>query len=785
MKISKTVFLIFWSVCSIAQQKPVYTDLLDHHNNFYQQKISNTLSRVDDFAQYDSLLRRHYERARDKYAVGSPHYRSVAQDSGLTLLGRWAWGPSQAVASQGNYAYIGNGSLVQVLDVSEPAAPHIVGELLVNYVTDIQVRDTLAFVCDGASLIVLDISNPAAPTLISGVDLPGYADRVGLGDSMAYVLGTGGRLQAVDIADPFHLRLRGYTFAGGSVNFGDEAFAVSGRYVYVGGMVNCPCAIDIVNATNPDSLYVAGGFYPTSYHEISAATRDTLLLVGMHSIGGNALEIYSIANPVSPRFLGGLSGFNDVAAIAIHDTVAYIAATGGVRSISIANPSRPRIIRSVSSGIGKLAYTQGRLHISSYNSVYVLAATPPDSMRVASVFPVGGDALKIALRDTLAFIASDAAGLWIVNIADPKHPRSVSNVRPGGYAYDVVVGGNYAYFVNWPAYSFKDPSRGLWIVDISDPLHPQIASHDTGIVRYSNWSVPNSITLFGDLVLITQVPTQGDDRVVEFINVSNPAQPTQTGLVRGTFGPYNLSVKDSILFVASSDSGLIIFDIHMPVDPVRIGAVPQVVAYSVVVRDTFAFVESGYFYIINIVRPDSPFVVGSTPTHYSASYSDLAISGNFAYWVDSQAGIVDISNPHQPKQIWSADYGGRDGVAARTDTIYYAQSSSGVWIWKNNVVTTIEELNDRAIPSDYTLCQNYPNPFNDRTIIEFEAPRKGHVCIEVFNVLGQRVRTIIDDVVGQGHHKIPFTVAGLSTGVYFYRLQTSSGVIARPMMYIK
>jgi hypothetical protein len=211
---------------------------------------------------------------------------------------------------------------------------------------------------------------------------------------------------------------------------------------------------------------------------------------------------------------------------------------------------------------------------------------------------------------------------------------------------------------------------------------------------------------------------------------------------------------------------------------------PQIEAASVALHDTLAVVDFGYFYVISIARPDSPFVVSSMISHYGAGSPDLTVSSNFAYWADSNAGIVDISNPREPRQVWNVtDYGERRGVAVRGDTIFHAQSAGGLLIWKNNIVTSVAERN--SAPSEYFLYPNYPNPFNAGTIIEFSTPQRERISIEVFNILGQKLVTIADGIVEAGHHRINFEPRSLSSGVYFYRFHTETKTITRPMIYIK
>ena len=85
----------------------------------------------------------------------------------------------------------------------------------------------------------------------------------------------------------------------------------------------------------------------------------------------------------------------------------------------------------------------------------------------------------------------------------------------------------------------------------------------------------------------------------------------------------------------------------------------------------------------------------------------------------------------------------------------------------------IEELHiyDTTIPKDYILHQNYPNPFNPSTIIKFSLPKPENVNIEVFNIIGQKIETLLNKPMPAGHHKVEFNGQNLSSGIYLYIIE--------------
>ena len=96
-------------------------------------------------------------------------------------------------------------------------------------------------------------------------------------------------------------------------------------------------------------------------------------------------------------------------------------------------------------------------------------------------------------------------------------------------------------------------------------------------------------------------------------------------------------------------------------------------------------------------------------------------------------------------------------------------SHSGYWYSVNIFVDIITE--DELLPKRFELCQNYPNPFNPVTKIKYAIPKPTHVRVEIYNVLGQRVRTLVNEEKQPGYYSIDFNASNLASGFYIYRLE--------------
>ena len=107
-----------------------------------------------------------------------------------------------------------------------------------------------------------------------------------------------------------------------------------------------------------------------------------------------------------------------------------------------------------------------------------------------------------------------------------------------------------------------------------------------------------------------------------------------------------------------------------------------------------------------------------------------------------------------------------------------------------SVATDVDDAENDLLPKTFSLAQNYPNPFNPSTVIEFALPRASDVRIDMFDITGRRVRTIADEAMTAGVHRITFdgrSSSGdlLATGVYFYRMQAGAYTATKKMLLMK
>jgi len=151
--------------------------------------------------------------------------------------------------------------------------------------------------------------------------------------------------------------------------------------------------------------------------------------------------------------------------------------------------------------------------------------------------------------------------------------------------------------------------------------------------------------------------------------------------------------------------------------------------------------------------------------------------------------ITDIITLPENLQVWLTLDIGTVIPLTKDTTVYIADNIRGARLIVGNSDYVEKEITP-LIPKNYALYQNYPNPFNPETSIRFALPEAGLVKIEIFNILGQKVTTLLDRDMPAGVNEVVWNGAGdtgrnISTGVYFYRLTSGAFVQSKKMILLK
>jgi len=149
------------------------------------------------------------------------------------------------------------------------------------------------------------------------------------------------------------------------------------------------------------------------------------------------------------------------------------------------------------------------------------------------------------------------------------------------------------------------------------------------------------------------------------------------------------------------------------------------------------------------------------------------------------------------KNIEVADYlRAINDLVYSDSTVYNPSSTISIWIVTQNgleelrpgqttVVNSIDNNSFNDYVKLYELNQNYPNPFNLETVISYELSAKSKTSMTVYDLLGQKVKTLVDRHQKKGIYSVKFDGSGFTSGIYIYRLQTNNFSKSRKMLLIK
>ena len=131
-----------------------------------------------------------------------------------------------------------------------------------------------------------------------------------------------------------------------------------------------------------------------------------------------------------------------------------------------------------------------------------------------------------------------------------------------------------------------------------------------------------------------------------------------------------------------------------------------------------------------------------------------------------------------------------EGLSGELNAIHF-KDGNGWAVGENGLVlrydgvSWVDQKTGKTYPNKYSLSQNYPNPFNPSTKIKFTLPKKEFVTLEVFNTIGQKIETLLNQVMKTGQHEVEFDAQNLSSGIYYYRIEAGEFQDVKKMVLLR
>lgn len=334
-------------------------------------------------------------------------------------------------------------------------------------------------------------------------------------------------------------------------------------------------------------------------------------------------------------------------------------------------------------------------------------------------------------------------GSWLAKFmqgADSLHYR-VNFIALHWYAAP-----NVGSFLNFVENAYKDYHLPIWITEFA------VADYSAKTVSQNKYS-PAEVLQFMKQVLPALDTMSFVQRYAWHSNPSHSAS-YWTSMLFDTGATYPITKLGE--YYSQYEFGLVSPAAISPIYPayeiprettLKWGAVPHATRYHLQIATN------------STVNPD-----GSFESQYTVVDTTVADT------------IVQISSPLDSVKLYFWHVSAIDSM----DTSSY---SSWAYFMTGTGLTAVKEA--AGIPQKFALIQNYPNPFNPSTVIKYDLPKSGMVSLKVYNVLGEKVATLVDERQSSGYYSVTFNADRFASGVYFYVLRTSAFTASRKMMFLK
>jgi hypothetical protein len=705
------------------------------------QAVQESLSRVHPRFRAEWLR----ERGLDDSYYATFHPQD--SDSGLACVGRWPWGPSWELCGKGSLLFLGSGSGVRILSITDSIHPRQLGQIACrSLVSQLVIKDSLLFVaCGSFGAQVYSVTDPASPRELGSIDAT-VLDLC-VQDTFCYTVG-GDSLRIYTVANPLlPVRLS-------AARDTNELLVASGHYVITAydGM----CVYDVANPRSPNLVNTRGGEYLTLF------LRDTLLFCS--SVQPSYFAILDVSDPLNIQQIGNISGYGGMGLYA-DDWFAYLSCTydySGIFVIDVTNPRNPQM-RGSYNPEGTTDFdpyvptplSYGYL-ASDYGGLMVLDLHNPNTVTEAWSGYKADNSVDIDVELPLAVVANNLSGAQFLDVTVPVSPASLGLFDGVGthFTATAVLADSYS-FVSMTGIAGRRYLRSLDITEPSGPME---------VAQESCRNPPEDMVLRDTLLYCAEV------NQFQIFNVARPREPVQVGSCVTQDGVYfGLAVQDSYAYIAGGPT-LQIVNIGNPSSPRVVGTGGRA-STGIAVRDTFAYIPYPYdtLWVYSVSNPAAPVPISATPAGvwpWDIALADSIAVVATAYGLD----LFSVTNPAQPMRLGSIStpYGPRR-VVYSAPYFYAAMWDAGVGIYEAESVG-IAEAPPRQRRSATALAVT-PNP--TRGGVEVRLPAGAGRDVEVRDVAGRSVAIV---TVARGATSCRLDLDALSPGVYFVQVRVGGAV---------
>jgi hypothetical protein len=648
---------------------------------------------------------------------------------------------------------------IHIIDVSEPNNPIHLGCLeIVDTCREIEVSGDIAYIANTTDgLLILDVNNPQSPQIIGSYDTPDCALSLVVSDSIVYIADRHSGLQIIDVSDPQNPELLG-CFDAPNANH----VALSGTLIFMSNFMGNIQVIDVSDPSNPSLVY--------EYYKPQEWVNDIIIIDSIAYIATSNCKfvIYDVSDPTNFNLIATYET-TYVTGISILQNMAYLSCgQGGFQVLDISDIFEPELIGALKTPIcARKAWISDNIAfiIDLYTGLEIYDISEPDNPDCIGSVDTPNYAMSIAISEDFGYVADYNSYLQIVDFSYPSSPYIINYLGISGTIKDFIVVGNYGYAIT---------SSRLYVLGLFDPTHPVIYSYiESG---YSNYALKYK----NSHVYVSS------SAGVYIVDISNHTLPHIVGECDTPGNAYDLVVSYDMIYVADGNDGLQIIDASDLENPFIVPyfstpGTPNNVS-SLVKTGNILYLACNYdgLKVVDINNPTSPIFLLTIINHPDSKFKTKPIIIGNKLIVEDRAwneiltfDITDSANPELVNTyIWnlsSTDFAVLDEYLVTTNDYY------GVSILDFESITSINE--NLILQSDIEL-NNYPNPFNPTTTISFSIPNESKVELTVYNIKGQLVKNLVNDINPAGEHSVAWNGTDennrpVSSGVYFYKLNVN------------
>ena len=465
--------------------------------------------------------------------INIPNLKVISEEGGATY----------AVAVQGTYAYIGEGSKLTIIDITNPQEPKYLGssERFKDHIKAIWINGFYAYVAAGtAGMYIIDISNPLFPSVVGQFSAPNAQDIQVEGN---YAFLADSTLKVIRVNNPASPVL----VKDSGINA--KKISLYGGYIYTDGSGGF-CVLDKTNLLNIQIISCFGASGPIQ--DFVLADQYAYLALN------DGLQILNIADPASIQSISLTIGYYP-RAIALSGNNLYLAAGGQLIAYNVSSAAQPvEVGKHTTNSIEAfdLVISEHRAYIAGERrGLRIIDVSDPTNLWTVGAYHTLGGIADIQVVNDYMYVTSRGGEFWVIDISDPAMPHRLGYLEITGDVGQLAIYEQYAYVVI-PNGPFNDVA----IIDISDPSNP---------IQIGTITIEHTIT---DLVTKSHYLYILDFYYgLRVFDVASPSNPAYLGLVdMATSWLRTMWINENYLFIADGyqNHGIRVLDVSDPSLPI-------------------------------------------------------------------------------------------------------------------------------------------------------------------------------------------------------------------------